>query len=107
MYRTDKVDAIYSFLERTTSTKDSSITLRMALFDKEHRRGTHIVFLLMCFMMLTGIDGLNIFSNRIITNMNQGKDVIVSANTATAIFGWINFISAFLSLFIVQYFGRV
>ena len=58
-------------------------------------------------MMLTGIDGLNMFSNRIMTDMNRGKEVTVSANTATVIFGWINFISAFFSLFIIQYFGRV
>jgi hypothetical protein len=107
VYESD-AETIYSSLEKTTSSEDSSVSLRAALFDKEHRRGTHIVFILMCLMMATGIDGLNMFSNRIMTDMNRDKEVTVSANTATVIFGWINFISPFFCFMgLTKYFGRV
>jgi hypothetical protein len=78
VYESDP-ETIYSSLEKTTSTEDSSVSLRTALFDKDHRRGTHIVFILMCLTMATGLDGINMFSYRILDDMNRGKDVAISA----------------------------
>ena len=83
------------------------MSLREVLFDRKYRSGTHIVFMLMSLMMWTGIDALNMFSNRILTKINGEQEVAISANTATVIFGYVSLIASFFAFPVVKSFGRV
>ena len=59
------------------------------------------------FNQWTGIDALNMFSNRLLTKMNDGSDNVVSANFGTILFGFMNFFGAACAYFFVKSFGRV
>ena len=59
------------------------------------------------FNQWTGIDALNMFSNRLLTKMNDGSSSLISANFGTILFGFANFFGAVLAYFSVKNFGRV
>lgn len=80
------------------------------MFDPNYRRGTWTVLIMTVFNQWTGIDALNIYSNRLLTKMNENQvegQLMVSANTATIMFGLTNFLGSIAAFFTVHNFGRV
>jgi hypothetical protein len=58
-------------MEENTKDKSDEPSLNQVLCDKQYRRSTYIVVAMTFFNVLTGIDAIAIFSNRIFTKMNE------------------------------------
>ena len=79
---------------------------------RDHRRSTWIVYMMTLFTIWTGVDALNMYSNRLLTKMNEesgdeDKGITVSPNLGTILFGLANMFGALLGFFSVHNFGRV
>ena len=81
------------------------------MFHKNYRKATWIVYTMTIFNQWTGIDALNLYSNRLLNQMNQGEKasgkLTMSANTGTSLLGAMNFVGSVLAYFSVRNFGRV
>jgi len=82
------------------------------MFDKNYRKATWVVFIWTFFFMWAGIDALNMYSNVIISKMNEprikaGKSVFISAEVGSVLIGATQWIGSILAYFTVYNFGRV
>ena len=90
----------------TSTTKDQSYF--EALFGPENLRGTIILSIYALSFQWIGCNIINIFSNRIVTDVNRylpdSKKVL--ANTATQLFGYLGLVTSCLGAFLLSTFGR-
>ena len=103
---------VYNFdvYEKLLSTiKESSKTsIYEVCFDKRLRSASWICFMLTFWFQWTGFDALNIYSNRILTKMNENSsDVIVSAKFGAILLCLMNFVGSGLSYVTTNRIGRV
>jgi len=88
------------------------VSLFQAVFGREYRRATWTIFVMATFNQWTGIDGLNTYSNRLFTKMNEDVvegdgQLVMSARLGTVLLGLANFVGALLAYFTVFNFDRV
>ena len=95
-------------LSMDRAQEEKSLSLCEVLFSKAYRRSTWTVFVMTIFNQWTGIDALNIYSNRIINKMNEGQeDPAISATLATILFGLTGCTGGLAAYFTVGKSGRV
>ena len=80
------------------------MSIKQVLFDKDFRVSTHVCFMLMFFMMWSGIDAVNIYSNRILSKLDPKY---ISPNSATTLIGFMLIVGSIFALLIINRFGRV
>ena len=80
----------------------SSTTYKQALCGRKYRKATWIVFILHIFNQASGINAINVYANRLLTQMEEdGGDFPITPLEGTYIVGFVNGISACLSIFVI------
>lgn len=111
------VDAILEYIsnnidmEENQDGEQETVTLMQAMCNRNYRKATWIVYIMTIFNQWTGIDALNLYSNRLLNQMNSGEQVsgklTISATAGTSLLGAMNFVGSVLAYFSVKNFGRV
>ena len=73
-HKSENLEEIYDFLTESIGLQDKEekrVSLYDTMSDPRYRKATWIVVTLLFFNQFTGIDALNVYSNRMITKMNE------------------------------------